>query len=101
MATPDEVPDPANLDFWLTVNGQPRQRANTRDLVLGIPELIELASSFYTLHPGDLLFTGTPEGVGPVEAVTSPPPMPRPSDEQPASDVAANATPANAAILSA
>ncbi|OJX17987.1 MAG: hypothetical protein BGO82_17450 [Devosia sp. 67-54] len=39
--------------------------------------------------------------VGPVEAVTSPPPMPRPSDEQPASDVAANATPANAAILSA
>ncbi|RZS86641.1 fumarylacetoacetate hydrolase family protein [Pigmentiphaga kullae] len=68
MATPDEVPDPANLDFWLTVNGQPRQRANTRDLVLGIPELIELASSFYTLHPGDLLYTGTPEGVGPVEA---------------------------------
>jgi len=62
------VPDPANLDFWLTVNGQPRQRANTRDLVLGIPELIELASSFYTLHPGDLLYTGTPEGVGPVEA---------------------------------
>ncbi|AZG07748.1 FAA hydrolase family protein [Pigmentiphaga sp. H8] len=68
MATPDEVPDPASLDFWLTVNGQPRQRANTRDLVLGIPQLIELASSFYTLHPGDLLFTGTPEGVGPVEA---------------------------------
>ncbi|OVZ54319.1 2-hydroxyhepta-2,4-diene-1,7-dioate isomerase [Pigmentiphaga sp. NML080357] len=67
LATPDEVGDPGNLGFWLTVNGQPRQRANTRDLVLGIPQLIELASSFYTLHPGDLLFTGTPEGVGPVE----------------------------------
>jgi 2,4-diketo-3-deoxy-L-fuconate hydrolase len=40
--------------------------ANTRDLIIGIPELIEYASSFYTLHPGDVIFTGTPEGVGPV-----------------------------------
>lgn len=66
MVTADEVSRPQELDFWLTVNGEPRQRANTRDLVLDIPTLIATASSYYTLHPGDLLFTGTPEGVGPV-----------------------------------
>ena len=66
MVTADELRNPNELDFWLTVNGQPRQRANTRDLVLDIPTLIATASSYYTLHPGDLLFTGTPEGVGPV-----------------------------------
>jgi 2-keto-4-pentenoate hydratase/2-oxohepta-3-ene-1,7-dioic acid hydratase in catechol pathway len=37
-------------------------------LILGVPELIELASSFYTLYPGDVIFTGTPEGVSPIEA---------------------------------
>jgi len=67
LVTTDELPDPTQLDFWLTVNGETRQRANTRDLILGIPELIEFASSFYTLHAGDVLFTGTPEGVGPVQ----------------------------------
>jgi 2-keto-4-pentenoate hydratase/2-oxohepta-3-ene-1,7-dioic acid hydratase in catechol pathway len=44
-----------------------RQHANTRDLILGIPELIEFATSFYTVHPGDIMLTGTPEGVGPVQ----------------------------------
>ncbi|MBB3948100.1 2-keto-4-pentenoate hydratase/2-oxohepta-3-ene-1,7-dioic acid hydratase in catechol pathway [Rhizobium skierniewicense] len=67
LVTADELPDPACLDFELTVNGLTRQKANTRDLVLSVSELIEFASSFYTLHPGDLIFTGTPEGVGPVE----------------------------------
>lgn len=66
MVTADELIDPQALDFWLTVNGELRQRANTRDLVLDIPALIETASSYYSLQPGDLLFTGTPEGVGPV-----------------------------------
>lgn len=66
MVTADELTDPSALDFELTVNGEPRQKANTRDLILNIPQLIEYASSFYTLHPGDILFTGTPEGVGPV-----------------------------------
>jgi len=66
MVTADEMGDPTALDFCLKVNGQVRQQANTRDLVLGIPELIEFASAFYTLHPGDVLYTGTPEGVGPV-----------------------------------
>jgi len=66
MVTADELRNPQELDFSLTVNDQPRQRASTRDLVLDIPTLIATASSYYTLHPGDLLFTGTPEGVGPV-----------------------------------
>lgn len=66
LVTADEIDDPQALDFWLTVQGEPRQKANTRDLVLDIPALIEMASSYYTLQPGDLLFTGTPEGVGPV-----------------------------------
>lgn len=66
LVTSDELSDSSALDFELTVNGEPRQKANTRDLILGIPEIIEYASSFYTLHPGDIIFTGTPEGVGPV-----------------------------------
>ena len=66
FVTADEMADASNLDFSLTVNGEPRQKANTRDLIIGIAELIEFASSFYTLYPGDLIYTGTPEGVGPV-----------------------------------
>lgn len=67
MVTADELSDPTNLDLKLTVNGEPRQIANTRDLIIGVAELIEFATSFYTLHPGDVLFTGTPEGVGPIK----------------------------------
>jgi 2-keto-4-pentenoate hydratase/2-oxohepta-3-ene-1,7-dioic acid hydratase in catechol pathway len=66
MVTADELDDPSRLSFSLAVNGQIRQDANTDDLVLGVKELIELASSFYTLHPGDIILTGTPQGVGPV-----------------------------------
>ncbi|AHG66177.1 fumarylacetoacetate hydrolase family protein [Advenella mimigardefordensis] len=66
LATADEVPDSSILNFRLTVNGEERQKANTKDLVIDIPHLIEFASSFYTLHPGDLIYTGTPEGVGTV-----------------------------------
>jgi 2-keto-4-pentenoate hydratase/2-oxohepta-3-ene-1,7-dioic acid hydratase in catechol pathway len=66
MVTSDELKDPTNLGFELTVNGETRQKANTRDLVLGVAELIEYASAFYTLNPGDVIYTGTPEGVGPV-----------------------------------
>lgn len=68
LVTADELADATSLDFQLTVNGEPRQKANTRDLIIGIPELIEFASSFYTLHPGDVIYTGTPEGVGPVQS---------------------------------
>lgn len=64
LVTADEIGDPANLELAIDVNDEPRQRANTRDLILGIPELIAFASSYYTLFPGDILLTGTPEGVG-------------------------------------
>jgi 2-keto-4-pentenoate hydratase/2-oxohepta-3-ene-1,7-dioic acid hydratase in catechol pathway len=67
LVTRDEIPDPGGLELWLTVNGEPRQRSNTRRMVYDVPRLIEYASSFYTLHPGDLIFSGTPEGVGPVK----------------------------------
>jgi 2-keto-4-pentenoate hydratase/2-oxohepta-3-ene-1,7-dioic acid hydratase in catechol pathway len=66
LVTADELKDPSHLAFTITVNGEIRQDANSDDLVLGVPELIELASSFYTLHPGDVILTGTPQGVGPV-----------------------------------
>ena len=67
LVTVDEIPDPGALDLEISVNGQQRQKSNTRHLILGVPELIELASSFYTLEPGDVVFTGTPEGVSPIE----------------------------------
>jgi 2-keto-4-pentenoate hydratase/2-oxohepta-3-ene-1,7-dioic acid hydratase in catechol pathway len=67
LVTADEIPDPGALDLEISVNGQIRQRSNTRYMILGVPELVELASSFYTLEPGDVVFTGTPEGVAPIE----------------------------------
>jgi 2-keto-4-pentenoate hydratase/2-oxohepta-3-ene-1,7-dioic acid hydratase in catechol pathway len=67
LATPDEVGDPGELQVSITVNGEPRQDASTSDLILGVGELIAWASSFYTLHPGDVILTGTPQGVGPVK----------------------------------
>jgi 2-keto-4-pentenoate hydratase/2-oxohepta-3-ene-1,7-dioic acid hydratase in catechol pathway len=66
MVTAEAFGDPGDVDVSLEVNGEPRQRANTRDLILSVRDLIVFASSFYTLHPGDVLMTGTPEGVGPV-----------------------------------
>lgn len=68
LVTPDEIADPNALAMTLDVDGAPRQRANTRDLIFDVQQLIEYASAYYTLAPGDIIFTGTPEGVGPVEA---------------------------------
>ncbi|HVO14899.1 MAG TPA: fumarylacetoacetate hydrolase family protein [Alphaproteobacteria bacterium] len=68
LVTPDEIPNPGNLEFSIKVNDELRQHANTRDLIFDIAKLIEYSSSFYTLHPGDIIMTGTPEGVGPVKA---------------------------------
>ena len=68
MATADEVGDPGQLSLSITVNGAPRQDAHTSDLILPVAELIAWTSSFYTLHPGDVILTGTPQGVGPVKA---------------------------------
>ena len=67
LVTADEIPDPGVLDLQIAVNGALRQQSNTSYLILGVPELIELASSFYTLYPGDVIFTGTPEGVSPIQ----------------------------------
>jgi 2,4-didehydro-3-deoxy-L-rhamnonate hydrolase len=63
FVTADEIPEPNALDFWLTVNGQPRQSSNTRSLIFDVDRLVEYASSAYRLHPGDVIMTGTPEGV--------------------------------------
>lgn len=66
LVTADEVPNPGALDLRITVNGEVRQQSNTGHMILGVAELIEMASSMYTLQPGDLIFTGTPEGVSPI-----------------------------------
>jgi 2-keto-4-pentenoate hydratase/2-oxohepta-3-ene-1,7-dioic acid hydratase in catechol pathway len=66
MVTADEITDPNQLDLWIRVNGETRQQSNTRHLVYDIARLIEFASAYYTLQPGDVIMTGTPEGVGPV-----------------------------------
>jgi 2-keto-4-pentenoate hydratase/2-oxohepta-3-ene-1,7-dioic acid hydratase in catechol pathway len=67
MVTADEIADPDSLPISLTVNGETRQNSNTNMLIYDCRRLIEFASSFYTLYPGDLIYTGTPEGVGPVK----------------------------------
>ena len=66
MVTSDELPDPTALDLVLKVNGEVRQNSNTKYLVYNIPRLIEYATEMYTLYPGDIIFSGTPAGVGPV-----------------------------------
>jgi 2-keto-4-pentenoate hydratase/2-oxohepta-3-ene-1,7-dioic acid hydratase in catechol pathway len=68
IVTADEVPDPHRLRNQLWIDGQLRQDANTAELIVGIPELIELISSVTALRPGDVIATGTPEGVGPFGA---------------------------------
>ena len=68
LTTVDEVPDPEQLDVKLWVNDELKQHANTRDLVLDIPGMIETASAVMTLYPGDVIATGTSAGVGPVRA---------------------------------
>jgi 2-keto-4-pentenoate hydratase/2-oxohepta-3-ene-1,7-dioic acid hydratase in catechol pathway len=66
LVTPDEIPDPGQLDLSITLNGEIKQNSNTKHMTLGVAELIEMASSFYTLYPGDIISTGTPEGVSPI-----------------------------------
>lgn len=67
IATADEIANPNKLAFRLSVNEQTKQESNTEFMVYDVQRLIEFASSFYTLYPGDVFFTGTPEGVGPVK----------------------------------
>jgi 2-keto-4-pentenoate hydratase/2-oxohepta-3-ene-1,7-dioic acid hydratase in catechol pathway len=63
MVTADEVGEPNSQQMVLTVNDEPRQNANTGDLIMNVRDLISWASTFYTLQPGDILMTGTPDGV--------------------------------------
>lgn len=64
LVTTDEIKDPHNLRLWLKVNGATLQDSNTSDLIFGIPVILSYVSQFMTLVPGDVISTGTPEGVG-------------------------------------
>lgn len=66
VVTSDEIPDPNALDFELTIDGKTRQKSNTSMLIFNVQKLIAYASKAYTLYPGDVIMTGTPEGVAPV-----------------------------------
>jgi 2-keto-4-pentenoate hydratase/2-oxohepta-3-ene-1,7-dioic acid hydratase in catechol pathway len=65
VVRPDQI-DPQNLDIWLKVNGEYRQKSNTRYMVFPVEELISSISHIMTLEPMDIIVTGTPEGVGPI-----------------------------------
>jgi 2-keto-4-pentenoate hydratase/2-oxohepta-3-ene-1,7-dioic acid hydratase in catechol pathway len=67
MVTADEVPDVTDVPLELKVNGETRQKTNTAYLIYNVRRLIEFATSFYTLYPGDVIYTGTCSGVGPVK----------------------------------
>lgn len=64
LATPDEIQDINNLDMWLKVNGETKQKGNTSKLIFGIEHVISYLSEYMTLLPGDIISTGTPPGVG-------------------------------------
>lgn len=66
LVTADEIPSPGDLLLSLEVNAEMHQRSSTAAMTVGVERLIELAAANYTLHPGDVILTGTPEGVGPV-----------------------------------
>jgi 2-keto-4-pentenoate hydratase/2-oxohepta-3-ene-1,7-dioic acid hydratase in catechol pathway len=63
LVTTDEITDPHVLDMWLDVNGEKRQRGNTRTMIYNVPTLVSYVSQFMTLLPGDIITTGTPPGV--------------------------------------
>lgn len=64
LVTRDEIEDPQNLSMWLKVNGTAMQDGSTRTMVYGVTHLVSYLSQFFTLHPGDIISTGTPPGVG-------------------------------------
>ena len=64
LVTKDEVPDPQNLNLWCEVDGKRMQNGNTRTMIFGVSKLVSYVSEFITLHPGDIIATGTPPGVG-------------------------------------
>jgi ureidoglycolate lyase len=64
LVTKDEIPDPQNLSLWLEVDGKRRQDGSTRTMIFGVKKVVSYLSQFMTLHPGDIISTGTPSGVG-------------------------------------
>ncbi len=64
LVTRDEVSDPQTLSLELTVNGEPRQSSNTSDMIFTVRQIVAYCSKFMTLLPGDVIITGTPQGVG-------------------------------------
>ncbi|WP_457648306.1 fumarylacetoacetate hydrolase family protein [Profundibacter sp.] len=64
LVTADQVPDPQNLHMWLDLNGERMQDGSTATMVYGVAHLVSYLSRFFTLHPGDIITTGTPPGVG-------------------------------------
>lgn len=68
ITTREAIADPLDLTIWLEVNGERRQSSSTGKMLVQIDELIEMASRMYTLYPGDLIYTGTPEGVSAIHA---------------------------------
>lgn len=64
LVTKDEIKDPQNLNMWLTVNGEVRQKGNTRTMVFDVAHLVWACSQYFILEPGDVIITGTPPGVG-------------------------------------
>jgi 2,4-diketo-3-deoxy-L-fuconate hydrolase len=64
LATRDEIPDPASLGMWLSVNGEMRQQSTTANMIFDVPTIVSYVSQFMTLLPGDVISTGTPAGVG-------------------------------------
>ena len=64
LVTRDEVADPQQLELWLQVNGEPRQQGSTASMIYGVAYLVSYLSNFMSLHPGDIITTGTPPGVG-------------------------------------
>lgn len=63
LVTKDEIKNPQNLNMWLDVNGQKRQRGNTKTMIFGVAHIVWYCSQFFKLEPGDVIVTGTPPGV--------------------------------------
>jgi 2-keto-4-pentenoate hydratase/2-oxohepta-3-ene-1,7-dioic acid hydratase in catechol pathway len=78
VVTRDEVPDPQNLPLWTEVNGKRMQNGTTKTMIFGVVKLVSYVSHFITLHPGDVIATGTPPGVG--QGVKPEPVFLRPGD---------------------
>jgi len=78
LATADEIPDPQAVTLWLEVNGRRMQQGSTATMIFGVAEIVAYVSRFMTLHPGDIITTGTPPGVG---MARKPPRFLKPGDE--------------------